>query len=751
MMSGVFDVEGFGFLSNFNGAFVTSAADAAMKDIAATNANSISLAPRLFTETKTSNAVIVHPQKTESDANIIAAIDHAHELGLSVSLKPMVTGLDGSWQYQLVPSDSDAFFASYTTEMVHLASLAQQAGAESFSIGHELSKVCGEQYRDQWGHQIDEVRSVYDGPITYAAATDEANHVSFWDKVDQIGIDAYPPLTSKLDPSVDQMVAAWKNVPLDNYWSAAMNHMSPVDFFHSLSLEFNKPVVFTEIGYRSLDGTNISAGGWSGSTTPDVQEQADAFNAFFQVMGSEGGSWFKGAEIWNWDADNLYNPTGYSPMGKPAEQVITDWYGGASHPPDLIMNGSPTADLIDVGGGDDQLAGGLANDVIQGGAGDDTIIGGPDSISKLTETTVVVTGFGSVLDGVGAKMALMVNGQQMGKTVEFHGASDPSAYQSYTFTFSNPDTIHSLDVSFLNDLATADGDRNLYIKGITVNGEQLSVSEGGNTHAPGTWNLYQNGSIHYDMSDRQDLFFGVDTDNDFLNGGEGNDVISGGAGADVIHGGAGLDRINSGPGAMTVADQLYGDAGNDILKADRGETGTSFDGGTGKDQLYGTMAANVMNGGEDGDYLSGGGGLDVMHGQAGDDWLKGGGQAEKMYGDEGNDTFQGGTGNEFLYGGGGNDKLTGGAGNDSLDGGSGNDTFVFGVNFGQDTVVQFENAGGTQDVMQFDHAAFADFSAVESHMTQTGSDVVITLDANNSVVVQNISMDHLHANDFQFV
>jgi Ca2+-binding RTX toxin-like protein len=722
-----------------------------MKDIAATNANSISLAPRLFTETKTSNEVIVHPQKTESDANIMAAIDHAHELGLSVTLKPMVTSLDGSWQYQLAPSNPDAFFASYTTEMVHLASLAQQTGAESFSIGNELSKVSGEQYRDKWVHLIDEVRSVYDGPITYAAATDEANHVSFWDKVDQIGIDAYPPLTSELDPSVDQMVAAWKNVPLDNYWAGAMNHMSPVDFFHSLSLEFNKPVVFTEIGYRSLDGTNISDGGWSGSTTPDVQEQADAFNAFFKVMGSEGGSWFKGAEIWNWDADNLYNPTGYSPMGKSAEQVITDWYGGANHPPDLTLNGSPTADLIDVGGGDDQIAGGLANDVIQGGAGNDTIIGGPDSISKLTETTVVVTGFGSVLDGVGAKMALMVNGQQMGDTVEFHNASDPSTYQSYTFTFSNPDTIHSLDVSFINDLATANGDRNLYIKGITVNGEQLGVSESGNTHAPGTWNLYQNGSIHYDMSDRQDLFFGSDTDNDFLNGGDGKDVISGGAGADVIHGGAGLDMINSGPGTMTAADHLYGDAGNDILKADRGETGTSFDGGTGKDQLYGTMAANVMNGGEDGDYLSGGGGLDVMHGETGDDWLKGGTAAEKMYGDEGNDIFQGGTGNELLYGGIGNDKLTGGAGNDSLDGGGGNDTFVFGLNFGRDTVVQFENSGGTQDVMQFDHATFADFSAVESHMAQMGSNVVITLDANNSVVVQNISTDHLHADDFQFV
>lgn len=732
-MAGIFDTQGFGFLSNYNGAFTTSAALAAMQEIAGTNANSISLAPRIFTQSKTSNDVIADPAKTESDANIATAIANAHALGLSVMLKPMLTGLDGTNQAQITPSDPAAFFASYKAEMLDLARVASQSGAESLSIGNELSALSGTEYRSYWVDLIDAVRSVYHGTITYSAATDEASHVSFWDQVDEIGINAYPPLTSKLDPTVQEMVTAWTTMPTDNYWAGVMNHMSPVNFFHSLATEYGKQVLFTEAGYRSLDGTNISPGGWNGSTTPDVQEQYDAFNAFFQVWGAEGGSWFKGAEIWNWDANNVYSPTGYSPMGKPAQQLITEWYRGQHQPPGLAIQGSPSADLIDVGSGNDTLSGGIGNDVIKAGAGNDIIIGGPDTIPKLTDTTVTVTGYSSVVGGIGAKMALLINGQQVGDTVEFHGASDASGYQTYTFSFHNPASVTSLDVAFLNDVSGAGGDRNLYVKDITVNGEHLAAADAVNPSSPGTWNLYQNGAIHYDMTSHQDLFYGAATDNDTIDGGPGNDVIYGGAGADVIHGGSGDDIINGGPGIATATDQLYGDAGNDIIKAGPGDTGAMLDGGAGNDQLYGGLAANVMNGGDGNDYLSGGGGHDVMHGGAGDDTLKAGTAASQLYGDAGND------------------RLIGGSGNDYLSGGNGNDTFVFGPNFGKDVIADFQNSGGTQDIVQLDHTVFADFNAVQSHMAQVGSSVVITLDASNSIEIKNMTVSQLHAADFLFV
>jgi serralysin len=749
-MAGVFEVEGFGYLSNFNGDFGSPAGLAAMQEVAATGANSIELSPRLFTQTKTSNDVIADPAKTESDANIAAAIQQAHDLGLSVLLKPNVTGLDGTNQARITPSDPAAFFASYTAEMVDLARVAQQAGAESFSIGNELSALSGSQYRDYWVTLIDDVRQVYSGQITYSAATDEANHVSFWDQVDVIGINAYPPLTSSLDPTVADMVTAWNSVPKDNYWAAAMNYQSPVDFFHSLSLEYGKQVEFTETGYRSLDGTNISPGGGSGST-PDPQEQLDAFNAFFQVWSSEGGSWFRGAQIWGSDIAYDSSPTSYSPLGKPAEGLIREWYSGQQHAPDLSIAGSAIGDVIDIGSGNDTISGGLGADLIRGGAGNDTITGGPNTISPLTDTTVTVTGYGSVVDGVGAQMQLLINGQQVGATVEFHNAADSTGYQTYTFTFHNPEPISSLDVAFVNDAFTAGGDRNLYIKGITVNGDELSASDSTNLSSPGTWNLYGNRTIHFDMAGHQDLFYGSQTDNDTIDGGAGNDTINGGAGADVIHGGTGDDNINGGAGIVGATDQLFGDDGNDIIKAGSPTVGSLLDGGSGKDQLYGNFAADTINGGDGNDYLSSGGGADIMHGGTGDDSLKGGTAAAQLYGDDGNDTLLGGSGNEFLYGGSGNDKLTGSGGNDYLAGGTGNDTFLFAPNFGKDVIADFQNTDGTQDTIQFDHTVFADFNAVQSHMSEDGGNVVITVDANNTITIQNTSIGHLHADDFRFV
>lgn len=604
-MAGVFEIQGFGFQSDYNGELITAAAREAMSGVAATNANAISIVPRLFTATATSNEVVSDPAKTEDMANVAQSIADAHALGLSVLLKPMLTPLDGAGQMSLAPTDVEAFFASYKAKIVEYAQLARDMGVEELSIGNELSSLSGEQYRSYWLDIIAAVREVYDGTVTYAAATDEANHVSFWDAVDEIGVNAYPPLTNSFEPTVEEMTAAWHSVSSNDYWAAVMNHQSPVDFFHSLSVQYNKPVLFTEAGYRSLDGTNIRPGGWNVTSTQDVGEQRDAFEAFFNVWSAEG-SWFRGAHIWEWDPSNAYSPTGYSPMDKPAEQLISDWFEGLNRAPSRTVEGSPDADLIDVGGGDDRLSGGVGDDVIRGGAGNDTITGGPDPIPRLATTTVTVTGFGPVVDGEGPRMQLLVNDLPVGEAVEFHAAANAAGYQTFSFTFDNPATIESLKFAFINDARTDGGDRNLYIKDITVNGEHLNAADAVNTSAPGTWNLYHNRSIDYDMRERQDLFFGAPTDNDTIDGGAGNDTIAAGAGDDTVQGGAGRDLINGGSGADHIdggadIDKIYGDDGNDTLG-----------GGDGNDYLFGLNGADVLRGGAGNDYLHGGNGADTF-------------------------------------------------------------------------------------------------------------------------------------------
>ncbi len=281
--------------------------------------------------------VFADDARTESDANLLAGFQAAQAAGLSVVFKASLSALNGTPVSSLAPADVGSFFASYTAEIVHLATIAQAGGVETFAIGNEMSSLSGQQYRGYWTDLIAAVREVYHGELTYAAATDEASRVSFWDQLDVIGVNTYPPLTSSTTPTVQDLVNAWSEVPFDPYYAAAFDNKSPVDFLHSLSEQYGRPVLMTEMGYRSVDGTAIRPGGWTTAGTPDLGEQADAYKAFFQVWTAHGGSWLKGVELWQWDLDNQYSSTGYSVMGKPAAEWSRNISTATDIRPDLLF------------------------------------------------------------------------------------------------------------------------------------------------------------------------------------------------------------------------------------------------------------------------------------------------------------------------------------------------------------------------------------------------------------------------------
>jgi len=534
-----FDIQGFGALSEWNGQFSSASAAAAFQSIASTGANSIELSPRIWTQTGTSSSVFADPAKTESDASLAASIETAHADGLSVVLKPEITGLDGTSSGSLHPSDVAAFFASYKSEIVHLATLAQQNGVETLALGNEMSSLSGVAYLPYWSDIISAVRAVYHGDLTYAAATDEASKVSFWGELDTIGVNTYPPLSASTSPTVADLVNAWNQVPTNPYYAAAFDYKSPVDFLHSLAEQYGKPVLMTEVGYRSIDGTAISPGSWNTTGTADVTDQADAFNAFFQVWSEASGSWFKGAEIWQWDLSNTYSPTGYSPMGKPALDVISHYFHdnpGATSAAPIIINGSAIADVIDVGRGDKIISGGLGDDVIRVRDGTNVIYAGPQTLASLQSTTITLTGYGSVVSGIGAQVQVLVNGQAVGAVMEFKPASDPSGYQTFTVTFANPASVTSIDLNLIN----AASGRALHLKDFAINGVDITPDETTNGSSPGTFDLYVR-TIHFDASTHQDVVYGATSANDTVIGGSGNDTIYVGAGSNTIDGGGGTN------------------------------------------------------------------------------------------------------------------------------------------------------------------------------------------------------------------
>ena len=54
-------------------------------------------------------------------------------------------------------------------------------------------------------------------------------------------------------------------------------------------------------------------------------------------------------------------------------------------------------------------------------------------------------------------------------------------------------------------------------------------------------------------------------------------------------------------------------------------------------------------------------------------------------------------------------------------------------------------------MIEIQDGLFADFAAVQSASAQVGSNVVITLDASNTITLQNVTLANLHQDDFNLV
>ena len=102
-------------------------------------------------------------------------------------------------------------------------------------------------------------------------------------------------------------------------------------------------------------------------------------------------------------------------------------------------------------------------------------------------------------------------------------------------------------------------------------------------------------------------------------------------------------------------------------------------------------------------------------------------------------------GDDQIIAGRGNDWISGGAGNDTLTGNSGSDIFVFGQNQpGADVITDFDTRRDRIDISALNLGA----SDVLNNAQQINGDVLLTLDQNQTVLLQDTSLGSLNTNDF---
>ena len=315
-------------------------ADLALEQLAETGANWISLIVTGYQNNVSATTISITTDATPIDTALIHAITKAHALGLHVMLKPHVdfSNDPNHWRGEIGnlftnEAEWNAWFNTYQNFIVHYAELAQAYNIEQFCVGTEL---IGTTHRtDNWRAIIASVRTHYDGPITYAANhSGEETQITWWDAVDYIGIDAYYPLTDENDPSLEALKAGWQPY---------------ISLLAELSANWDRPILFTEIGYASQDGANRHPARQNADGILDLQEQADAYQAVFESVYDQ--PWFSGVFWWVWYTDPFAGGScdpSHTPREKPAEDVLRTWYGGAARPlptPTPLPDYSRTMDI----------------------------------------------------------------------------------------------------------------------------------------------------------------------------------------------------------------------------------------------------------------------------------------------------------------------------------------------------------------------------------------------------------------------
>jgi hypothetical protein len=314
------EMNGVTHVSWWHDEYGYSSATDSRRALAATGAGWSGLLTTWYMERASSNEIRPVSNRSNDDDVVRRAIAELHGLGLKIMLKPHVDVEDGTWRAQITPTDASRWFESYAAFLDHYVTIAVEGRVEMLVIGTELASLSGARYAGDWATLIARIRARYTGLLTYAAngvePADEFTSVSFWPALDLLGVDVYTPLTDKANPTRPELETGWRRNRYGHDMVAA---------FSNLQKAHGKPLVFTEVGYRSGDGANRAPWDWGASLAPDPAEQADCYAALFAVWSREG-AWMKGPFWWAWDVTAPgAGDTGYNPRGKPAEQVLAQW------------------------------------------------------------------------------------------------------------------------------------------------------------------------------------------------------------------------------------------------------------------------------------------------------------------------------------------------------------------------------------------------------------------------------------------
>ncbi len=531
---------------------------ASMETLKSTGANTVILDFSFYQNGVNANKINFLPNGTYASLDDLReAFRILADLGLNAWVKPVIlTGIPPGehitdW-HLLAPENPAQWFNEYANMLVILGQIAEDNQADALLLGNELkSMTTRSDFRELWLQAISQVREVFSGAVgTNAKALDsgdrpsELQKIVFLDKLDFVGISAYPYLSSISDATKNQMEDGWHS----DFWN--YDRVKELKEFISA---YDKPVYFTELSSPTVDGGNrvfyqvlATLGQGAVSAIPrDLAEQAEFFDASFSVLGREFGDSIAGVFGYNWhgnvsdgliDIDALDDSYNWHLGGKPATDVISQWFSGLRTTSGVNLLGSSREDKLLSGFYDDILRGGGGNDQISSGSGNDALYG--NGLPPINETKVELSirGSGAIFQGIAPIVSIWIDGVEIGKIdvidSEVYRTSDGQPWHgldTYKFHILGGKEINSLRIVAENWAGSSPSShRDFYIDSVSIDKIPLlgpwTLIRSNGKEVPGSLSIFADGYMNINPSAYNESLVEVLSDNDSLDGGEGIDI-----------------------------------------------------------------------------------------------------------------------------------------------------------------------------------------------------------------------------------
>ncbi len=269
--------------------------------------NQINLVVQLRQSTNTSSDVQLLPGT--SLAHLGTVVTTIKNKGYRVCIYPLLTTNTGQWRGDILPSDLNTWFSNYGNILTNLASL----NPDCLYVGSEYVQFQNESSR--WSNLVNNLRSSYSGELYYGFNWYDSlfqysyENLTWLSLLDGLGISMYAPLAPCSNP---YDLTTFSNY-IDNVLYPNISRM------HNIT---NKPIHFSEIGFRSTNNAYCRPYDWTySSNIQNFTRQAQLHSLWYNKMKS-WPDWFQGEVIWYYETPGVYRWDGYSIIDKPAEYSL---------------------------------------------------------------------------------------------------------------------------------------------------------------------------------------------------------------------------------------------------------------------------------------------------------------------------------------------------------------------------------------------------------------------------------------------